>query len=86
MFGPELSAAGGVHAEEKEMAARQRKLVFELNRTGKYLELKEKLRGLIVKVVKEKYRKSGDMGCAHKLFCLKQSFNESWPARDSLKL
>ena len=62
MFKEELAASPGVHAEEKVVAARQRKLVFELNRTGKYLELKETLRSIIVRVVKEKYRKSGEMG------------------------
>lgn len=62
MFGEELEREKGPYAQEKVMAARQRKLVFELNRTGKYLELKDTLRGVIVRVVQEKYKKSGAMG------------------------
>lgn len=62
LFGKELAESAGLYAEEKVMATRQRKLVFELNRTGKYLELKESLRDIIVRLVKEKYRKSGNMG------------------------
>uniref|UniRef100_A0A061QN23 Tetratricopeptide repeat protein 18-like n=2 Tax=Tetraselmis sp. GSL018 TaxID=582737 RepID=A0A061QN23_9CHLO len=62
MFADEPELHDGSESEEKVMAARQRRVVFELNRTGKYLEIKERLRAIIVRVVQERYHKSGDMG------------------------
>ena len=51
----------GTPSSEAEAADRKKKIVFELNKTGKYLELKDALKESIVKIVKDKYRRSGAM-------------------------
>ncbi|MEW5299580.1 MAG: hypothetical protein WDW36_002581 [Sanguina aurantia] len=43
-------------------AQRTKALVFELNRSGKYLALKEGLKAAVVRLVRERFRKSGAMG------------------------
>lgn len=54
---------GGAGSHDSQQAASQRKqLVFELNRSGQYLRLKEQLKAGVVGIVKESYHKSGGMG------------------------
>ena len=55
---PETSDAG---LSEDEASKRKKDLVFELNTSGKYLQLKDTLRESVVRIVKEKYRRSGQM-------------------------
>lgn len=55
---PETSDAG---LSEDEASKRKRDLVFDLNTSGKYLQLKDTLRESVVRIVKEKYRRSGQM-------------------------
>lgn len=53
------ASAPGTAAEAVE--SRHKALVFDLNRSGKYLQLKDSLKSAVVAIVKEKYRKSGTM-------------------------
>ncbi|GIM03791.1 hypothetical protein Vretimale_8486, partial [Volvox reticuliferus] len=41
--------------------ARHKALVFELNRSGKYAQMRDSLKASVVALVREKYRKSGSM-------------------------
>lgn len=49
-------------ASEAELKDRKEALAYELNRSGAYYNMQERLKTSIVRVVKEKFRKSGDMG------------------------
>ncbi|EFJ48577.1 hypothetical protein VOLCADRAFT_104635 [Volvox carteri f. nagariensis] len=51
------SEGGGGGAAE----ARHKALVFELNRSGKYAQMRDSLKASVVALVREKYRKSGSM-------------------------
>ena len=44
-----------------EAGTRHKQLVFELNRSGKYLQLKDSLRKAVVRIVRERFLKSGSM-------------------------
>ena len=55
---PETSAKG---LSEDEASKRKKDLVFDLNTSGKYLQLKDSLRESVVRIVKEKYRRTGHM-------------------------
>ena len=52
----------GSPAEPQQAAAKRKQLVFELNRSGQYLHLKEQLKAAVLRIVKEHYHKSGGMG------------------------
>lgn len=60
MFGAE-GAPQGAAADAQQAAARRKQLVFELNRSGQYLQLKEQLKASVLRIVKEHYHKSGSM-------------------------
>ena len=49
-------------ADPQQAAAQRKQLVFELNRNGQYLRLKDQLKAAVVGIVKESYHKSGSMG------------------------
>ena len=55
---PGTSANG---LSEDEASKRKKDLVFDLNTSGKYLQLKDSLRESVVRIVKEKYRRTGHM-------------------------
>eukprot|EP00741_Cyanophora_paradoxa_P004400 tig00000802_g4271.t1 len=55
LFSP-VEKLAGAPAEAEE---RRRKLVFELNSSGKYFAFKEKLKKSVVRVVKEKFHRQG---------------------------
>ena len=61
MFGAEEGDDGNPH-DPQQAAQRRKQLVFELNRSGQYLRLKEQLKAGVVAIVKESYHKSGSMG------------------------
>ncbi|KAG2434617.1 hypothetical protein HXX76_007512 [Chlamydomonas incerta] len=50
------AAAAGGGAEGRHKA-----LIFELNRSGKYAQMRDSLKAAVVSLVREKYRKSGSM-------------------------
>ena len=52
----------GSPTDPQEAAAKRKQLVFELNRNGQYLHLKEQLKAGVLRIVKEQYHKSGGMG------------------------
>ncbi len=58
MFGAEE----GAPADPQQAAARRKQLVFELNKNGQYLRLKEQLKAAVIGIVKDSYHKSGGMG------------------------
>lgn len=58
MFGAEE----GAPADPRQAAARRKQLVFELNKNGQYLRLKEQLKAAVIGIVKDSYHKSGGMG------------------------
>ncbi len=58
MFGTEEGAPADPH----QAAARRKQLVFELNKNGQYLRLKEQLKAAVIGIVKDSYHKSGGMG------------------------
>ncbi len=58
MFGAEE----GHPADPHQAAARRKQLVFELNKNGQYLRLKEQLKAAVIGIVKDSYHKSGGMG------------------------
>ena len=58
MFGAEE----GDPADPHQAAARHKQLVFELNKNGQYLRLKEQLKAAVIGIVKDSYHKSGGMG------------------------
>ena len=60
MFGAG-EASQGAPADPQQAAARRKQLVFELNRSGRYLQLKEQLKASVLRIVKEHYHKSGSM-------------------------
>ena len=61
MFGAE-EGDEDTPADPQQAAARRKQLVFELNRNGQYLRLKDQLKAAVVGIVKESYHKSGSMG------------------------
>ena len=61
MFGAEEVEEGSPH-DPQQAGQRRKQLVFELNRSGQYLRLKEQLKAGVVAIVKESYHKSGSMG------------------------
>lgn len=52
----------GNPTDPQQAAAKRKQLVFELNRNGQYLALKEQLKAGVLRIVKEQYHKSGGMG------------------------
>ena len=57
MFGDEpLQKLEGTNRSD-EVDERRRKLVFELNRSGRYLEMKQLLKKSVIAVVKEKFKR-----------------------------
>lgn len=64
MFGSEALEIPEGAVRQEEVAERHRKLVFELNRSGKYLEMKERLKKSVVAIVKEKFRRCVVPGAA----------------------
>lgn len=48
--------------DPQQVAAKRKQLVFELNKNGQYLRLKEQLKLGVLRIVKEDYHKSGGMG------------------------
>ena len=60
MFGAD-GAGGGAQADPQEAAAQRKQLIFELNRSGQYLQMKEQLKAAVLRIVKEHYHKSGSM-------------------------
>ncbi|KAG2496263.1 hypothetical protein HYH03_005496 [Edaphochlamys debaryana] len=54
--GSDAAAAAASGAE-----ARHKGLIFELNRSGKYAQMRDSLKTAVVALVREKYRKSGSM-------------------------
>lgn len=52
----------GSLADPQQAAAKRKQLVFELNKTGQYLQLKEQLKAGVLRIVREHYHKSGGMG------------------------
>ncbi len=61
MFGEEETSEDAP-ADPQQAAARRKQLIFELNRSGQYLRLKEQLKAAVLGIVKESYHKSGGMG------------------------
>lgn len=61
MFGAEESGES-TPADPHQAAARRKQLVFELNKNGQYLRLKEQLKAAVIGIVKDSYHKSGGMG------------------------
>lgn len=57
MFGADEAALGA----SDTAASRRKQLVFELNRSGQYLHIKEQLKASVLRIVKEHYHKSGSM-------------------------
>lgn len=47
--------------DPQQAAAKRKQLVFELNKNGQYLRLKEQLKAGVLRIVKEQYHKSGGM-------------------------
>ena len=60
MFGAD-EASQGAALDPQQAAARRKQLVFELNRSGQYLHMKEQLKACVLRIVKEHYHKSGSM-------------------------
>ena len=56
-FGEEPLRTPEGAARSEEVEQRHRKLVFVLNRSGRYLELKQRLKKSVIEVVKEKFRR-----------------------------
>lgn len=52
----------GSPTDPQQAAAKRKQLVFELNKNGQYLQLKEQLKAGVLRIVKEQYQKSGSMG------------------------
>lgn len=52
----------GSPTDPQQAAAKRKQLVFELNKNGQYLQLKEQLKPGVLRIVKEQYQKSGSMG------------------------
>ena len=50
--------AGSADSSENEYESRRKKLLYELNSTGKYFAFKEQLKNSIIKIVREKYLKT----------------------------
>lgn len=61
MFGADGTAGKGQQAEAQQAAAQRKQLIFELNRSGQYLQMKEQLKAAMLRIVKEQYHKSGSM-------------------------
>ena len=61
MFGAE-EGGESTPADSQQAAARRKQLVFELNKNGQYLRLKEQLKAAVIGIVKDSYHKSGGMG------------------------
>lgn len=61
MFGAE-EGGESTTADPHQAAARRKQLVFELNKNGQYLRLKEQLKAAVIGIVKDSYHKSGGMG------------------------
>ncbi len=61
MFGAE-DGSESTPADPHQAAARRKQLVFELNKNGQYLRLKEQLKAAVIGIVKDSYHKSGGMG------------------------
>ncbi|GLC67227.1 hypothetical protein PLESTF_000531100 [Pleodorina starrii] len=57
----EAAAGGGGGGGGGGAEARHKALVFELNRSGKYAQMRDSLKASVVSLVREKYRKSGSM-------------------------
>lgn len=60
MFGAD-EASQGAALEPQQAVARRKQLVFQLNRSGQYLHIKEQLKACVLHIVKEHYHKSGSM-------------------------
>ncbi|CAG9467243.1 unnamed protein product [Pedinophyceae sp. YPF-701] len=67
---------GGVALTDGAWQARQRQLRYQLNRSGKFIAIREALRDHVVRVVRERFLRSGDMAPAematvyNDLYCL----------------
>jgi hypothetical protein len=57
----EYAAAGGDSSSSSQglSAQQQQSLVFELNRSGRYLAMKSQLKQMLVEVVRERYKAAG---------------------------
>lgn len=51
----------GSPTDPQQAAAKRKQLVFELNKNGQYLRLKEQLKAGVLRIVTEQYHKSGSM-------------------------
>lgn len=51
----------GSPTDPQQAAAKRKQLIFELNKNGQYLRLKEQLKAGVLRIVKERYHKSGGM-------------------------
>jgi hypothetical protein len=52
-------AAAGSSSSGSPDPQQQQSLVFELNRSGRYLAIKEQLKQMLVEVVRERYKAAG---------------------------
>lgn len=59
MFGADEASLGT--GDHQQAAARRKQLVFELNRSGQYLQIKDQMKASVLRIVKEQYHKSGSM-------------------------
>ncbi len=48
-------------ADPQKAAQRRKQMMFELNRSGQYLQLQEQLRACVVRIVQEHFHKAGTM-------------------------